>query len=44
MARNVGNNKQEWTHATTSSELTVDDAKQAVVPELLTDLEDEMKV
>jgi hypothetical protein len=44
VARNVGNNKQEWIHATTLLELTVDNAEQAVIPELLTDSEDEMKV
>ncbi len=44
MARKVGNNKQEWIHATTSLELMVDDAEQAIVPELMTESEDDMKV
>jgi hypothetical protein len=43
-ARNIGNNKQEWIHATMSSKTMVDDAEQAIIPELMTESEDEMKV
>jgi hypothetical protein len=44
VARNVGNNKQEWIHATTSSKPMLDDGEQAIVPELMTESDNEMKV
>jgi hypothetical protein len=43
-AQNIGNNKQEWIYATTSSKPMVDNAEQAIIPELMTESEDEMKV